>query len=84
VYPSPSRAVYRLQAGGATDLSGVGRVAMLDRRRVIVIGAGIVLAILALTLGQAGAADLLIRNARLIMTTSPGCRSYRPIFRQRP
>src|SRR5438034_6476916 len=44
----------------------VVRVAMLDRRRVIVIGAGIVLAILALTLGQAGAADLLIRNARLI------------------
>ena len=39
---------------------------MLDRRRVIVIGAGILLAILALTLGQAGAADLLIRNARLI------------------
>ena len=66
VYPSPSQAVYRLQAGGATDPSGVGRVAMLDRRRVIVIGAGIVLAILALTLGQAGAADLLIRNARLI------------------
>jgi glycine/D-amino acid oxidase-like deaminating enzyme len=35
-------------------------------KRVVVIGAGIALAILALSLGQAGAADLLIRNARLI------------------